>query len=533
MSEKILGLELSADRLTAVLIMKSFKTYTIADAAWTPYRLRDNTVTASIDVEGETSSTSKNYADKELLWKLDAKSFEDALTNILLQLDLKGCSTSALCLPASLVSFRTLKVPFNSDKKIRQILSYELTSHLPMNQTGYISDFLVVNGIPTGIDNLYISDENHIFTASVPVDIVDISFSALKKHGLQPELVTSQGLLSAISTDKGANFTGRKRVVSTGFEKRIDGATVFIETTQSVTVLSFMFRKNIMAVRSFSGKKDEPFIEKAIRQTISGLEHTYNLEISKVDRVVISAHTAIGGEVRLYGGRIGLSRGLSSGKLSLGVSDGVSPKLSDDFLWFNAIAAALSCFKRNRQINFCQGEYAINTFLNKFKDQLVLLSIFAAITSATLFINIQYDIFNLNREVKAIDKAITERFKQTFPDVKTVVEPLMQMQVKIKEAEAQRGFGSGEAKPSHGNIQAIEILYELSNRIPDTIDVEVTRFLLSDGRVVMAGITDNFNTVDRLKTLIEGYRRFKSVTINSATADKTGNMVSFNFIIEL
>ncbi|MBF0411982.1 MAG: PilN domain-containing protein [Desulfamplus sp.] len=520
MSEKILGLELSAGGLAAVVINRSFKKCTLVDACWIPCPIKD-----------------KDNDEAVCKWKWSAQSFDNAISTLISKCDLKGCSTSALCLPASLISFRTLQMPFASESKIRQILPFELASHLPMSHSGYISDFILVKGdistsasisIANEIENISISDKNHIFTASLPVDVMDICFSVLKKHGFQPEIVTSQGIAAPICTAIATISPKDRKIADIGFEKRIDDADVFVEITPYNTVISVMLRGNIVAVRSFLNKKEitpkhqafvliqefqsnkhskeAAYVQKAVHQTIRGLCHRYNMEsspsINIIDKIDINIEASV--------------------------------VMSDDVQWFNAIAAPLCYIKQKKTVNFCQGEYAKSSFFHKFKDNFVVLSIFAAIAIAAFFINIQYDIVKLKEQVKTFDQAITESFKRTFPDVKTVVEPLMQMQVKLKEAETEIGFSSGKAGgSSYRNIKAVEILYELSNRIPESLDVEITRFLLSEGRVVIAGNTDNFNSVDRIKTMIEKYNRFKSVTISSATADKTGKRVSFNFIIEL
>jgi len=555
MSEKILGLELSAGALTAVVIKKSFKSCTIIDSCWTPYLGRDEAMMPDNSAKGlvGTQPLSKDhgktqYPSKDHLkrsgWQWDSGSFEDALTVIVSKLDLKGCSASALCLPASLVSFRTMKVPFTSETKVRQILPFELNSHLPMSHGEYLSDFVLVQEfhsnnncseaayVPVAtsgvlgrenMNNLSNSQENHIFTASIPVDVMDICFAALKKHGIEPEFVTSQGVVAATCLED----------------------ALIIERTESATVISILLKKNVVAVRSFDGKKNQAFIAKSIDQTLAGLSYRYGSQISP-NLCYIFSDKNFSGRSDLAISHRDLSEFLTPdiGKIEgcevkqVNICDYIDIEeavdLADDVNWFNAMAAALCCVMREKRINFCQGGYAKDSFFHKFRSQLVLFAAFASITIAALFVNIFYDISLLQKEVTLLDRAITQTFKKIFPDVKAVVEPLMQMQVKVREAEKQSGFVPGEKGGSAPvNIRAIDILYELSNRIPQGVDIDVSRFLISEGRVVMAGTTDNFNTVDKIKTLIEKYDKFKSVTISSATADKSGNRVAFNFLIEL
>ncbi len=582
MSEKILGLELSNSGLAAVVINKSFKKSVITDACWIPFPVKHDqlelaaqdgiSVQDSIVVQDgiafknnkldqEIKQGINQKIDQKLIdkWQWDLRSFDQAVALILSKLDLKGCSTSAVCLPSSFISFRTLNMPFSSESKIRQILTFEITSHLPMGNADYISDFSLINRDIRGLtsipaltqtettpalthteaslstDALSKNRENtHIFTASIPSDIMDMCFTVLKKHGLQPQVVTSQGLIAPSFIHQRRRFLEQKKIADIGFENS-NHADAFVEITPYNTVISVMIKGSIAAVRTLNQKNyinqqdnQESFlkynlnIEKALYQTISGLAHKYDISIrpsifyiasGKIDFTNFDIYPL---NIREY------------------IDIESSVFMSEEVQWFNAAAAALCSVNQIKIINFCQGGYAKSSFFNKFKHDLLVLSIFASFALICLFINIQYDTIVLKKEVEALDKAIKDRFLQTFPDVKTVVEPFMQMQVELKEAEKQIGFALGKSGlPLNSNIKAADILYEISSRIPQSLDIEVTRFLISGGKVVMAGTTDNFNSVDQIKSMIEKYDRFKSVTINSAAADKTGNRVLFNFIIEV
>ncbi|MBF0389238.1 MAG: hypothetical protein HQK71_03950 [Desulfamplus sp.] len=480
MGEKILGVEISLDSLSAVVIKRGLKSCTILDLGIT------------------------------LLNRFDTKEFADKFEKLLSKLNLKGCKNAAICLPASLISFRSLTIPFNSESKIRQILNYELNSHLPVSNVSYISDFIQVSSL------------NSIFTASVPTDIIALCSSVLKKHGLEPELITAQGIISS-------NYiiNSKKR------DKNSSAITVLVEKTKYSTVISFIFKEDVLAVRSFLGTKDAKFIQNTVHHTLVGLSQQYDIENHKINIVNLDDEINIGELIDLSN---------RANRDIFDLSDYLSDQLPDDLpdplqttpKWFNAITVAAHSTKQNKMINFCQQEYANSSFFNKFKIDIITFLIFAAITAIALFINIEHEVFELKKEIRAIDNEIAATFTKTFPDVKNVVEPLMQMQVKLREAKSQIAFGSDKiGRLPNQNIKAIEILYELSSRVSDDVDVEVTRFLMSEGRVVLAGTTDNFNSVDKIKTMIEKYDRFKSVTISSATADKTGNRVLFNFIIEL
>ncbi len=497
--------------------------------------------------------------------------FENALHRVLSELDLTDCTSSAVTFSAGMVSFRTLDFPFKSSAKIRQVLDFEISSHLPLANVNYLTDFILLDNMGSGaeIRSRVRSDlltghsplSTPVMTASLPVEIVDACFKALKQKGIQPDLITSNGLLAAGFLMSRNLFTSRNAVTDNSF--------ILLETNSHETIITFVYRNSILAIRSFNGIKESAFLDIAIRQTLAGVSMHHGIKISLTRCYLISGISGMphGWRLKLPGrsikhlnlfdfisgkalnGTSNLSNLISGEPLgeplndSSNLSDLISEKPSNgspelssvsENRWLNAVAAAVICGGRESSINFCQGIYARDSFFQKFRINLLMLSFFILLCFFSFFLNIQYETVLLQRNLDNLDNAITTMFQQTFPEVKTIVEPLMQMKVKIREAETEHALDPGRGGNSAGfSNRVVDILYELSSRIPDNVDVKINRFLFSDGRVVMAGSTDNFNSVDQIKTRLEKSSVFKIVTISSATAEKKGNRVKFNIAIEL
>jgi hypothetical protein len=73
----------------------------------------------------------------------------------------------------------------------------------------------------------------------------------------------------------------------------------------------------------------------------------------------------------------------------------------------------------------------------------------------------------------------------------------------------------------------LDLLKDISQRISDSFDIDVSNMVVDSGTVRITGETDSFNTVDGLKNRLEPSEFFDSVTISSANRDKTGNRVRF------
>ena len=102
----------------------------------------------------------------------DNESLSLALETIAAEMDLEG-TTCIASLPASLASYRNMEAPFKEQKKLRQILPYELESTLPHPPEDVAIDFNVLDG-------LGYAEQHHLFIAAVPKKNVGFYLGQLK-----------------------------------------------------------------------------------------------------------------------------------------------------------------------------------------------------------------------------------------------------------------------------------------------------------------------------------------------------------------
>ncbi len=102
------------------------------------------------------------------------------------------------------------------------------------------------------------------------------------------------------------------------------------------------------------------------------------------------------------------------------------------------------------------------------------------------------------------------------------------MQIKIKAA------GSGDSGPElpGARVRVIDVLDALSQQIPSSIDVDISRMVVGIDNVVLSGNTDTFNTVDDMKGRLENAEIFSDVTISSADLEKSGKRVRFKLKLD-
>ena len=127
-----------------------------------------------------------------------------------------------------------------------------------------------------------------------------------------------------------------------------------------------------------------------------------------------------------------------------------------------------------------------------------------------------------------LDQRVTEVFSRTFPDVKRIVDPLQQMKVKVNEVKTSAISIPG----TNSSNKVLDLLKDISDRIPKSLDVRVSRMVIDQETVRVSGKTDTFNTVDSIKGGLEPSKYFSGVTISSANLDRTGKWVQFEIKLQ-
>jgi len=478
MNRTILGLDMGNSSLSAVVIEKPLKGFSIKE---------------SLSISYDDLETKESPDNSETYPSL----FEQALSTLLEKIDCKGLSSVALVIPSSEVSFRNITLPFRSLKKIRQVLEFELAAHLPLADETYVSDF-------TRQKDEGKEDCVTLLTASIPDSFLDTCFNHLKAVGLKPGLITVQGYITADH-----------------FPWHDEGDSLWLDQAEDHTTLCLKADKDIVKVRTLGGDLPPYDLAQAIHQTIEG----ENQRSGKIFSPQVCIITSSGKK----------SEALCF-PLEKALGYPVSLAENNDETTFppylNALSAALAHGASRPVLNFCQGKYSEDSILKRHKTSFALLFIFAAMAFSSFLFSVHTDIRYLEKNASELELASLAMFKKSFPNAQRIVDPLMQIKVELKQLKETSGLSADKEAPIQGALNGcIEILAELSNRIPLSVDIETTRFILNPGRILLSGSTANFNDVDRIKGLLEKSVFFKQVEIQNAAAEKTGKRVRFQFII--
>lgn len=427
----------------------------------------------------------------------DVAPFDAALVYIASCIRLSDCSEAVVVTSSPRISFRTLPLPFKSEKKIGQILPMEISIHLPLADESYVTDFKVPK-IPGR------RDQYPVLTASIPEPDIQKIFTGLTNLGLRPVIITPGGYASAVCfMQQHPDFR----------------SFAFVDVGRREVSITLVEDQNPVMVRTFNiDSFNAAVIGAELKRTVMGYSHrtgsTTGLKV-----FVASFYTGLD-HSPVFQALGDLTRHDVESMVVLDPADrltGLSP---------------------NREIsgllNFCRDKFGKEGFLQQYLHHIVVSAVIGMAVFGVFMFSLRQDIQNLEAIIKSTEQETASIFEQTFPGKRNIGEPLLQMQSLVKEAQQKAGNAADSDQMSgKTDYSSVQVLFELSEKIPSTIDMEVTRLLLNNDRLTLSGSTDNFNTVDKIKSHLESSRIFKKVNITSAAADNNGSRILFKFLVEL
>ncbi|MFO7750099.1 MAG: hypothetical protein R6V54_08390, partial [Desulfobacteraceae bacterium] len=394
-----------------------------------------------------------------------------------------------------------------SKNRIKQVLAFELSPFLPLVDETYVSEFTVLPPLTP-------EEETLLFTASMPKSTLEAVFSPLRKFGLKPELVTPSGYAIARHVTK---------------RQKIHGTLLFVHLDENYATATLCVENEIVLVRSIGHLKECASVTRALEQTITGFNQRTGTHFCPSRFFVTWSSSR---EKELVNGLQGfLGCDVEFPEID---RSGQNNGFQESRFYANPLCAVFSWTESNPGFNFCKGEYAADSFFRKQMKNLAVAGCLGAMVFAGMLFTIHADIFLAEKKIARLDKAATRVFQENFPGSTRIVDPVMQMKVSVNEAKKNAGReAGGQGIGNSQRLRGVDVLLELSNRIPDAIDVKIDRFVLNPHRIIFSGKTDDFNNVDRIKGAVQPSNMFRQVKISSAAADKTGRKVRFKFIIDI
>lgn len=479
MSRTLLGLDIRHDTVTAVVVQAGMK---------------------QRHIEACKSVSFSREADEE-------GGLQEALAQISEEIDLNG-AVCAVALPADRISYRNLEVPFRDERKIAQILPFEMEPAMAHGIDEMAVDYLPV----------HLGEPSQILAVAVDQELLQEVQAALVAIGIDPVLITAGALPTALSVARMATTPER---------------TILVDSDETHHTLYLIEAGRIALIRPLNrGKTPQADIHALgnnIQRTITGYEELREAPFEP-EMILL---TGYGIDAPAAEQRIAEFLELPVERIDcVAVPNDLEPIVSlaewNPCRSQNARALALAELEGWECLNFRKRGRTLKRQWREYREQFIASGVLLALVLILFIGGYIFAGKTLKDRQAHLDQELTALFKKTFPDVTNIVDPVHQMKTRIDEMRKTATGG-----PSLGGGQrAIDVLYAVSKGIDAETDVELTRFVISPDSVLVDGDTAEFKAVDRIKNQLEKDAIFSTVTISSANMDKSGKRVRFKLKLQ-
>jgi Tfp pilus assembly PilM family ATPase len=509
MIDKILGLDIGEDAIKAVLVMRSFRgEYRAIDAAIVP-----------IEETGGVSG---------------------ALQELFKNQNFRGCPC-ATALSVQDLSFRNLVLPFRDEKKIRQVLTFEVEPMLPFAFDDAILDFIIIHqGAPSDL-----------LVAIAPKTIVQQRTAHLSGYVKRISHMNIEGAAVAAILLAQNPSAGCVLLLDIGAEH---SAGLLIEDGRICQVRPFAFGGNLVTrtiAQTLKIGADEAEQRKRenrpgpAEEAIAALCDKFFIEVDHTIEFMRLQGRLQHDPERIYftgGGalyapfRDALSRHFRAlvepVDLLAGHAVPVDPAIGSRWnppIMNQALALATAGHKRGLGFNIKIQDSKVRVAVAQYKGTLhraaaaLLLIVILAGTDACL--DYRYNRQRLN----ALKAEISTLFKTLSPEATRIVDPVSQLKGKIMEAR-KATIGIDENRPG---ATVLALLKDISSLAPPETELTLHAFTFESDTVLLKGQVKNFDAVDTLKNEFMKSKFFQAVTIGGTSLLKQGDKVAFDLRMTL
>ena len=458
---------------------------------------------------------------------------EDIVSELAAAIDCNDCR-SYLAMGASFFVFRNITLPFSDRRSIEKILPFELQE----NTIHAIDDMVLDTFIEPGV-----GEEVDIIAAMLMRSLLSQWHAAFQEVGIFPERITLSGQPSIARIF--ANGHPPEEFIF--LELRMDDAALFFVssgTLQLIRPLSFgtldserertadfVFAQETGELSFQGGESRGEAYEKlalAVKQTLTPLFPV--LDFTQIPLYVEGSGALI------PTARSSIEKAFGTPCLACGHGGLLPLPLQLPESTEKHAAFLTSCFsmgmqteKSPQEFNFCKNGFAPHDHLAQYRLLGKGVALFLAIAFVTSLAWLVYDNSMMKGERNALVADIRAVFQETLPDVKRIVDARQQLQVAINGAKISSGENEGIGLP----YTALHVLREISMQIPASLEVLLTRLVYDGKGLRLVGVTDNFNTVDAIKTSLEQSSDIQTVTISSTNQNPKDNSIRFELKVEL
>lgn len=397
----------------------------------------------------------------------------------------------AACLNTVGSYFRLLEFPFGDSKKIETALDLEMSSQLPTNE-GLVCDFLAPRqrdhdfSVPAAaVKRTAVTDILHVVQrAGQPLHLLDLSPFAYAAGLAEP---VPEGILAVV-------LQNEVTVAQVEAGEVISFRAMPRRPKDNVEHLAAMIHRDYIAFARSLG-------ENQLRLFLIGEGAGEELVQALKEMGLESAYPSL----EMEGGRI-----------------------APDMLPAAALALRAALPPRIRQFNFLKGNLAPKNEWSGFRLRLIALAGLIGLTAILAATGAYLNYVQQSKQAEMLRKETVSIFRQTFPQIQTIVDVPSQMRSKIDELRTRaRLLGSGQSR------SALNVLREISTRLPAEVKFDVRELVYGDDQLHIDGTTSSFDAINKLSQALEASTLFEQSQIADAKMGLDDGRVDFRLNLKI
>lgn len=417
-----------------------------------------------------------------------------------------------LGLPVEWFFYRNAVFPFSRPDKIRQALPYTLESGLPLAIDQVRLDFIPLNRN---------AGQQEVLAAGLEDSRLQNVLGCLAEYQLTPEYIGISGLAAA-------------RVVVN--RAAYEDPALFLDTGSRHCGLFGFLRERLVLIRGLNPAQP---LKQQVQHTLS----VFN--IGRKEQL-IPRQIHIAGPLSTPPDAVGLADGWggpvevlehhsteapqkTAHPTRASFSQSGSDQASSDQAALNrALNLALAPTRQLVGLNFSTRQSRLANTWQTHRGHLVFSMVLALLLAVAGMLTLWLETRGLEQQAERLMNETTRIFQKTFPQEITIVDPLQQMRINLREARQKI-----TSQPSFTGWPVVDILYQISHAIPAEMDVELQRFSGEEQLLMISGETTTFSAVETIKIRLEEIEAVDTVTITFATADQSGTRIAFRLRVQL
>ncbi len=416
-----------------------------------------------------------------------------------------------LSLGAELFLLRNLELPFTGKRQIAQVLPFELAEQTPLAVDELVVDFFVTGGGEKG---------SEVVAAMLPRQTLIEKRQAWREAGLEIDSVGLSGLASV------SLLVGQGEGTFLLLDCSASRVTLFLGAAAGISLIRCLPLPSAAVSEEDAVKRlSQPLKQSLLATAPAGARLAIDRILLTGERSqfrrLTAALVSIFPEVTPEQHRVSAQPLL---KFAAGVRADYRPEVMD-----RALALGLARPGKGLRLEFLQGDLRPRRLSGRRRKIAGFAGLALAACLVLVIGSFGKDYADKLARQEQLNQEIIALYRETIPEATRIVNPVQQLQVINNELRKTYRPGGDSATGS----TVIQLLSELSARIPESLDVRIGRLVADMESVRLRGVTKDFNSVDTVQKELVKSPLFRTATISSASQSLVDDEVRFEMKLVL